>query len=296
VSGKGFEPSNTNDRILSPVNNDNRPYKTNETEEINLYHVYNLNKNDLKRWIFETKSQDYAEKIIRVLEDITLNKNINLKNIKQIVSGSKYCLKYSSVSVRIFLNFCQEFEIINLEYINKVRNKVKLNIKSNIDSFVPSEIQIQESIKELYSNKDELVYLYKLMIESGIRFTELKDFLLRFNRDNIEICENVVIYRNFYIRGQKSSFYIFFSKETYTNIINSKNNLKTINYFKNHINKNKQIISLKYLRKYNFTRMIKNNVSYEIANFIQGRGSKDIGFNHYLAKKEIAVEEYRKLL
>ncbi len=42
--------------------------------------------------------------------------------------------------------------------------------------------------------------------------------------------------------------------------------------------------------------MVKAGVEFEIANFIQGRTSKNIGFNHYLAKKEIALKEYKKLL
>ena len=52
----------------------------------------------------------------------------------------------------------------------------------------------------------------------------------------------------------------------------------------------------KYLRKYQFTQMIKSGVNFEIANFIQGRASKNIGFNHYLAKKEIALKEYKKII
>lgn len=37
-------------------------------------------------------------------------------------------------------------------------------------------------------------------------------------------------------------------------------------------------------------------MDFEIANFIQGRSSKNIGFNHYLAKKEIGVKAYTKIV
>lgn len=53
---------------------------------------------------------------------------------------------------------------------------------------------------------------------------------------------------------------------------------------------------LKYIRKYHFTHIISCDVTFEFANFIQGRVSTNIGFNHYLAKKQLAVEEYKKLL
>ena len=64
---------------------------------------------------------------------------------------------------------------------------------------------------------------------------------------------------------------------------------------KTHIKRNK-LLPLKYLRKYNFTLMIENEVNFEIANFIQGRASQNIGFNHYLAKKNLACREYLKIV
>jgi intergrase/recombinase len=54
--------------------------------------------------------------------------------------------------------------------------------------------------------------------------------------------------------------------------------------------RNKNIVSSKYLRKYNFTLMIDCEISFEITNFIQGRASKNVGFNHYLAKRNLAVK------
>ena len=41
--------------------------------------------------------------------------------------------------------------------------------------------------------------------------------------------------------------------------------------------------------------MIKYSLEFEIANFIQGRTSKNIGFTHYLHKKEVAIKEYKKI-
>lgn len=63
---------------------------------------------------------------------------------------------------------------------------------------------------------------------------------------------------------------------------------------KTHIKRN-NLLSLKYLRKYNFTLMIEFELNFEIANFIQGRASQNIGFNHYLAKKKLAITEYEKI-
>jgi intergrase/recombinase len=53
---------------------------------------------------------------------------------------------------------------------------------------------------------------------------------------------------------------------------------------------------MKYYRKYAFTLMIDCEIDMEIANYIQGRVSSNIGVNHYLAKKQIAIKEYKKFL
>ncbi len=65
-------------------------------------------------------------------------------------------------------------------------------------------------------------------------------------------------------------------------------------YIQKNVCRHKEIINLKYLRKYNFNLLVTSGVSIEIANYIQGRASKNVGFNHYLAKKDIAVKEYEK--
>lgn len=47
----------------------------------------------------------------------------------------------------------------------------------------------------------------------------------------------------------------------------------------------KGLLRLNYTRKYSFTRIIQADISFEMANFIQGRFSSNMGFIYYLAKK-----------
>ncbi len=41
--------------------------------------------------------------------------------------------------------------------------------------------------------------------------------------------------------------------------------------------------------------MIYVGIEFEIVNYIQGRISKNVGMNHYLAKKQLAMKQYKKL-
>ena len=136
------------------------------------------------------------------------------------------------------------------------------------------------------------------MIESGCRYTEVVEMVINFEEKNIEVYdEKIVLYRNFYLRGKKSSYYLFMSFKTYTQLLLELENItySLLRSFQNIISHRKDIISLKYLRKYQFTLLIKAGIDFEVANFIQGRTSQNIGFNHYLAKKEIALKEYKKI-
>ena len=126
-------------------------------------------------------------------------------------------------------------------------------------------------------------------------FIQFQYFVNTFEVDKFEVVDQVVVYPLYYLRGTKNSYYLFISKSLFDKIVDS--NLKEFNveklktWIKRH-----NLIPLKYTHKYNFTKLIKNDVSFEIANFIQGRISSNIGFNHYLAKKEIALREYRKII
>ena len=90
---------------------------------------------------------------------------------------------------------------------------------------------------------------------------------------------------------------MFMSENTFCKYLKLTERLKGYKICKliTHIRRYK-LTPMKYYRKYNFTLMIDCNIDIEIANYIQGRVSDNIGVNHYLAKKQIAIKEYRKFL
>lgn len=87
---------------------------------------------------------------------------------------------------------------------------------------------------------------------------------------------------------------MFFSSKTFDLFLKHRESISSsvLDSFRYNVQKNKGIVKTKYLRKFNFTQMIQAGIDMETLNFIQGRTSKNIGFNHYLAKKEIAINGY----
>ena len=137
-----------------------------------------------------------------------------------------------------------------------------------------------------------------MLLESGSRFTELVDLVINFDESKLEKENKIILYRNFYLRGNKSSYYLFFQEKTFKEFLKIRSKITSESYlesFRDRIMRNKSIVSSKYLRKYNFTLMVEAQIPFEIANFIQGRASKNVGFNHYLAKRDLAVKEYKKI-
>ena len=265
---------------------------------LELFSVYKTHKNTYYDFIYSNFSQNYCDDISRYLKEFFKNKNLEKSSFKEIIEETNLSIKYISRSIRNFLNYCEENEFLDINSINEIRSKVKFKKPSNdYNTYIPSSKDIHRSREKMRTKSHNFLILYDLMIETGCRFTELKHFILNFKENNVEEWGDlIVLYRNFYLRGKKSSFYLFYTSKTHNKLMKVINEIdtKTINSFENIISHDKNIVSLKYLRKYNFTLLIEAGVSFEIANFIQGRTSQNVGFNHYLSKKVIAVREYKK--
>jgi intergrase/recombinase len=278
-------------------NDSNRVYK------ITLFNAlskkFYKHKNDFSYWILEKYSQEYERLTLNSLTKLFKLKPKIIEKYKELVNEKKINGKSSSVSLRVYFNYLDDKELLNKPDLKYLRDNIKIIRNKGIDTYVPSKFEIEKSIEQLSQRfPKEYVVLYNFIIQSGCRFTELKNFIVNYDEKYIEKFDEIVIYRNFFIRGQKSSYYLFFTKEMYSQIYTIKDNLTRydLERFKDRIVRDKEIIPVKYLRKYNFTLLIENGVSFEIANFIQGRTSQNIGFNHYLAKKVVAVKEYNKIL
>ncbi|MDA3855965.1 MAG: integrase, partial [Candidatus Woesearchaeota archaeon] len=224
----------------------------------------------------------------------------NIVEIKKFIDSRKMTPSSASKGFRVFLNYLEENELVSDLELLRARKKVKIITSNNIDKYVPRTKEIKQTLSILssYEFPKEFQIMYKFMLESGCRFTELEYLMENFDRKNIEKFGNIITYRNFYLRGSKSSYYLFSSKETFNDLIEvmKNNELEILKYFQRKIQRTKYTVSLKYLSKYNFTKLIDNNIEIEFSNFIQGRVSKNIGFTNYLAKQRLSIPKYSKFI
>ncbi|MFP3187525.1 MAG: integrase [Sulfolobaceae archaeon] len=155
--------------------------------------------------------------------------------------------------------------------------------KSGVDLKVPSVDQVKEWLTKVKGTKVEL--LFRLLLESGIRFTEAIKVLNEYNPQN-DICENnICIYTLNWQRGSKRVFYVFHVSPLQRQNI-------TYNYAKKIMRE--LDIAPKYIRKFVATKMLELNIPGEIVDFIEGRTPGNILTKHYLDLYALAKKEYKK--
>ncbi|MEC8339806.1 MAG: integrase [Nanoarchaeota archaeon] len=262
-----------------------------------LFYAHKIHEDKFIDWLHSKKVSDgYILNIKNSLRSCLRLQFDDVNELRdKLVKGK--CKKYRTLALRNFLNYCEEYEYLEIDLINKIRSKVKVTEKSNIDTYIPSKEEIKNFKNRVHKyNNIDYIFL-KILLESGLRVTEGQEFVKNIDVSKFEIYDNVVVYSLYHLRGSKNAYYVFLSFDTYKLIIDNIKKLKVFNVekLKTWIKRNK-LIPLKYTRKYNFTMLIKANINLEVANFIQGRVSKNVGFNHYLAKKEVAVKEYKMLV
>ncbi|MCA9496680.1 MAG: hypothetical protein KC589_07060 [Nanoarchaeota archaeon] len=215
-------------------------------------------------------------------------------DLLNIIKTKNLDLQYSVKCIRSFVIFCEENELLDFLAIHEYKDKIKNTIGVQIDTYVPQEYEIKELLQNTESLDNVIV---KLFLETGCRATEFYEFVKTFDVTKFNEKEGVVAYPLFFRRHNKHSYYFFMSKITFDLIVENIIELKTysLEYLKNKIRYH-NYLALKYLRKYNFSLMVSCGVNFELANYIQGRSNKDVGFTHYLAKKELAIKEYAKVL
>ena len=156
---------------------------------------------------------------------------------------------------------------------------------------MPSDAELIANFNKIKDHK-VLEIIYLVLATSGIRYVECLDFLKNYDINKFAINPNHVSYSVAHFRNTKSINNIYLPLFVYKKLIhvNSSYDLLRMRLIRKDIT-----ISLKYLRKWNYNFLLYNNVPESVADFIQGRVSKSVSANHYLAKSQQASFWYGKI-
>lgn len=292
----------TNSSTLQETNSQkSSDHKDTKSIYFELNSIYAVHAHTLEKYLLNKFNLGYAKAVINSLRKIFVTHNANsINEIKRLYEEKIISAKSCTVSFRVFLNYIEENDLLDITIIEKYRRLIKVNNKCGVDRYIPTTEEMKNSIEVLKTTTPKEVYLFYLFVlQTSCRYTEAEHFFLNFNKKYLEIKGEICIYSNFYIRGKKSSYYLLFTKKLYDqieNIIKGYTKEK-INYILGKVQREQNIINVKYLRKYTFTLMIMNEISIEIANLISGRSQQNnVGITHYLNQKEIMAKEYQKIV
>ena len=220
--------------------------------------------------------------------------------MRKLIHSGKMHQKGGALAIRVLLNYCERNELMDFKEIDEIRRRIKPITEDHIDNFVPKDTHIFNSINKLNEIVDKKKLLvYRFILETSCRYTEAVHFFKNFDESKLEIRGDVCSYDNFFNRGNKSSFYLMFSKNLYDELKPLMKKIKESDliYLKRKSQREDDLMCIKYLRKYTYTLMLMNGIPNEIANLISGRSNKkDVGITHYADKKELMHLHYPKIL
>jgi len=246
-------------------------YKWIDTKEHSFEHSERLKSYYLRH--FNNKSFKNPVEIFHYIQ----NKHKDINNITKCI--------------RVYLNFCEFFNKFSFEVITKYRAVLKFK-KSHKDYYVPSNEDVTKghiSVKK----KSSLELLYLVLATSGIRYNEAITFLKTYDNTRFIVNSNYVSYNVSDLRHTKNINNIYLPLFVYKKLKPLKN---TKNALRQRFKEYKVGFSFKYLRKWQYNFLIYNNVPESVADFIQGRASKGVSANHYLAKSQQAGFWYSKII
>jgi intergrase/recombinase len=161
--------------------------------------------------------------------------------------------------------------------------------RTGVDLKVPSDEDVVKSFGKAASYSQDFGLIYRLLLESGARLTEVLEVLRGYNP------ENDVRHGGFYTyvlgreRGTKKAFYVFHVTPIAARVSMSED----------HVSKLCRVLGLvrpKYVRKWVATKMASLGIPAEVIDFIQGRTPKSVLTKHYLNLFTLALQHYPKYM
>ena len=284
----GIEPATFRSSVKNPFLR-KKGVSSPKNEGYEMFLDYSIHRDNFIMWLNDRNYiEAYKKNIISYLDKYLLGNIIyspaDVSKIR-MMSTSK---KEITVAIRVFLNYCEEMDLLDDDFIVKLRKPLKI-VRTNPDNYVPDDNKVIEAYKRI---NPKYKTVFKLFLFSGIRITEAVLFLREYNRDKVVTNGNISRYPLFAIRRNKRSYFVYFPSKFVDEIKRMDIRDRAISS----AFRKKAKLPAKYLRKWNYNFLIMHNVPESVADFIQGRSPVSIGSMHYLAKVKQADYWYAQVV
>ncbi|MEO2154708.1 MAG: integrase [Nanoarchaeota archaeon] len=314
IDGKRFSDNYDDYISLYNSNNFNNNLKHNKSYKYLLLKKYykllrKYSDTLIKNWKLEGVSENFIKrcgKISQYLINLTKRVKDEEEFINYLYKKSKYYYLFFRKSVNTFFKLDllneKEKEIL-LEFSTLIGKKMneRLNNFGKLEEI--KKININEVIELLNlfkkENKELWLLLSKILLESGIRGTELLNLLK--NKENLKKSiiysnnEYSILFTNF-LRKTKKNFYVILFNKTLDELLDLNLNVRyenLINRFKEELYNNN--FAIKYFRKVNYNIWAIELENPKVGDIVQGRISdKNVSDYFYLSNLELIKKHYPK--
>jgi intergrase/recombinase len=239
-------------------------------------------------WLLSEHSVKHAKDLISYSEKYmpaVVKDPLELRAVYDSIQTSK---RHFALAVRNFLNFLEQFALLDEYSIEKYRRVVKVP-KTGSDSYVPTDEEVKRAYSKIAS--EEFSLMYKLISYSGIRLVEAVNLVNGFDYTRFMLYENVAKYPLQMMRGTKNVLYAYLPKEFAPTLRRLQLRESCVRQWFSRLG-----MPAKYLRKWHYNFMLSNGVPESVCDFIQGRSLHTVGSLHYLAKVRQADEWYNRVV
>jgi intergrase/recombinase len=210
---------------------------------------------------------------------------------KIISSSQKINKNDKSVKlIRMLCKYLYEKQLFDDVHTNNILRVVKIESSYSVDNYVPTINEIKHTLSHLNNFQK---HLYLLYLFSGVRknegyyiFKNFKDLKVQKYPEYVKISVN-------YYRKLKKCYFCYLPLNIY-HFIESNLSFFSLRSLELTLNR-KKLTSIKYCRKWFYTKCIEIGIPDTIADFYEGRTSNGVGNNHYLSRQVLADKFYDKI-
>ncbi|WP_148882593.1 integrase [Thermococcus aciditolerans] len=255
-----------------------------------LNELWSQHKEQFREWLSRRLAKEKTVKdYYNALEKLFMNYTVTFdkRSIKEAIGAVGNKKRYA-YGLRNFLKFLAEIEVIDEEFSKFLQSYAKAKTNGVREVYILDR-EVFEAWEHIKERREEAQLLFKLMVFSGVRLSQLVRMLSTFDPTLLQFpVEGIARYPIRELsKGKKRGFWVYMPSELVTELkrirIKESTAWEWVTYKR---------VSANTIRKWHYTFLIRQGVPADIADFIQGRASQRVGATHYLNKTLLADEWY----
>jgi len=260
-----------------------------------LKELYQQQRGDFENWlavkgITEQTQKGYLSALDRLIPDVS-----NPKELKESLAKMQSSKDKLTRGLKNFFKYMQEVDEANADVWEKWHSAVKVE-QAGVREVYISNDELLEAYKHLKDRGDEVALtVFKALVYSGMRLKQLLRVLRSWDSKQVikkgEICRYPVHKAS---KGKKKAFWLYFPSA----FLDELESIAHTDISYHTVERQLRIgrVSANSIRKWLINFCVDNGISFELADFIEGRAAVSVGTAHYAQMTRHADRAYAAIV